>query len=183
MTTAADPKIYPAPREDRGGEDDVTDSGDFQHPRTRLFPFIMTLTANNRRTLSTPRIQGPAIIKGIFLAQPFGQDPPGGSIEIGTARAPVTETAVALATARPYTVLSELLNPFAVMVGASGQGLLPTSLGTIMRHQETPLDLIVPDAEFFAVIAYVNNSVGAGTFAGHLRVLEGVDPDALRFFL
>ena len=183
MPRIIDPLRYPAPRPNRGGHADILDSGSFQHPRTRIFPWVMTTTASSRRSISTPRIQGPALIKGLSIHAPFGVDPPQATIEIGTATIDVTEASVALTAPRPYTVLTELLNPFGVIAGAAGAGLPLTTVGTMQRWAEIPLDIIVDDIECVIVLAILANALVAGTFNGHLRVLEGVEKEALRFFL
>jgi len=183
VTTAADPTNYPSARPKRSAGAATEDLSSFQAPRTRIFPFAMTIAANKRYTVSTPRVIGPLIIKGIVLEPAFGSDPPHPSMEIGTSAAPVTENGVATSVLRPYTPLLEVLDPFGVLNNPRAQGILATSVSTLQRFYETPLDLIVTLTECFVTVSFHNVGAGAASFQGHVRVLEGVDRDALRFFL
>lgn len=183
MTTAANPQIYPPPRKGRGGGVSIEQLGPVSAPRMRMFPWIFSITGASRRTISTPRLVGPAIIKDFTWYNSTKTDPPVVTVEIGTARAPVDEAGVALTTLRPFTVLTELLDPFGVMAGASGDGFPVATLPTANDSRRFPLDLIVTDSEFFAVVSVVNNSAQAERYNGWLRVLESVDPEALSAFL
>lgn len=183
MTTAADLKNYPAPR--KRGTDTAVEAPptSFQAPRMRVFPFFFTFAASSRRAFSTPLLAGPAIIKGIELYPTLVSSPPSLTVEVGTSRIEVLENSVALSTPRPYTVLTELLDPFAGMNPAAGDGYPLHTVPTLTAKYESALDLIITDREFCAVLAMVNNNVGAAEVSGVLRVLEAVDPEALRFFV
>jgi len=183
MTTAADPAIYPGSRKNRGAGVLAEDLAPSPAPRMRVFPFILNVTATSRRSLSTPRLVGPAIIKDFVWYNPTKTTPPVITIEIGTATIPVNEAGVALTSARPYVILTELLDPGAAIAGAAGDGYPVATTPTTQTHHRYPLDLIVTDAEFFAVISVVNNSLQAEEYNGWLRVLEAVDRDALSAFL
>jgi len=176
-------RAYPMPRKNRGpaGVDTIDESTPI--PRTRVFPFYTDITANNRRTWSSPRIQGPALIKAIALNCSFGQSGSFTTFDLAASTSPITETAVALTTARPYTPLLELLDPFNTVPGVSGDGYALTPVGTALRHVEVPVELIVELTDFFLVMAISNNGAGAGSINGHVRVVEGVNRQALSFFL
>ena len=154
-----------------------------QLPRTRVFPWVMSVTGTSRRSLSTQRLVGPAIIKDISLTPGFGLDPPNCTIEVGIAHVSVTEAGVALGSARPFSVQLELQNPFGVIGDAAGDGIPLGSAGTALRWPTIPLDIVVTDPEFFVVVSVVNNSASAATMVGQVRVVEAVNPEALRFFL
>ena len=183
MTTAADPRIYPAPRKGRGAGADIEDLGPVQAPRMRIFPFFFTNSNTLRRSFSTPRLMGPGIIKGIELYVAFGVSPPNVTLEVGVATIPVLENGVANTVPRPYTVLTELLDPFNAITAAAGDGLTIGTLPSYTAHYERPLDLIVTLNEFFVVVAVPNAGVSVGEFQGKIRVLEDVNPEALALFL
>jgi hypothetical protein len=183
MTTAADPAIYPSSRKNRGAGVALDDLAPSPAPRMRVFPFIFVYTNNSRRSVSTPRLVGPGIIKDFTVYRSFAATPPQQTFEIGVAQTLVVEAGVALTTPRPYTVLTELLDPFGYVAGASGDGYPITTLPTGTDHFTIPLDLIVTDAEFFAVVAHINNRVASEEINGYLRVLEAVDREALSGFL
>jgi hypothetical protein len=183
MTTAADPKAYPAPRKRAAGAATTAAEESGPVPRTRVFPFFLAFGATSRRAFSTPRLIGPAIIKGIELYSTHGASPPAYTVEIGTGATPVLESAVAIDTPRPFTVLTELLDPFNGIAGTAGDGIPMHTIPSYTASYERPLDLIVTDAEFFLVLAVQNPSAFAAELSGRLRVIEAVSRDALRFFL
>jgi len=183
MTTAADPANYPSARKGRGTGKDVEALGPFSAPRTRVFPFFFTFIGNRRRSFSTPRIQGPAIIKGLELYNSFGSSPPQLTVEVGLALQPVLEDNVLNSVPRPYETRTELIDPFAAMGANAGRGFPIHTLPTITSHYEHPLDLIVEPGSWFVVVACVNPTAFAAEFSGSLRVIEAVDQEALRFFL
>lgn len=183
------PKQYPLPRRGRVGppsslETQVASVGpDFAAPpRARVFPWVMNITANSRRTLSTPLLLGPAILRKIFFGPGTVTTPPAQTLELGWAPGLVTEAGVALTAARPYTVLTELLDPFAVSAAAKGTGLLADNSANTHVRYEWSLDLIVTEVRFCFTLAWVNNAATAEQRGGQLLVLEAVNPEALRLF-
>jgi len=183
VTTAADPHLYPAPRKERGASAALQDLGGIQAPRMRVFPFYWSFAANSRRSWSTPQLQGPCIIRDIQLNWGAQADPPTTTLEIGTSSIPILENDVALTTPRSYNVLTELQDPDALVSGAAGAGLVASTLSTAGTRPITPLDLIVLDPSTYIVLASINDGIAAAALAGTLRVLEGVDPEALATFL
>lgn len=175
--------MYPAPRKRAGGAVDLEEMNAAPPPRMRVFPFHFSNVGSNRCSFSTPRLVGPAIVKGIELYVGFGVSPPNCTLEIGTAQSPVLESSVANTVARPYSVLLELLDPFNAMLYAAGDGMPLATAPTYTASYERPLDLIVTLPEFYLVLAVPNAGVSVGEVNGKVRILEGVDPEALRFFL
>lgn len=180
-TTAVE--AYPRARKNRGTGVALEQLAGIVAPRMRVFPFFFDMAATRRQSFSLGRCSGPAIIKGIEINPGTGQSPPASTIEIGTSPVPVLETNANLALARPYNNLIELADPFALITGPSGDGLPNFTIPNTHVRYERPLDIVVLDAQFFPVIASINNSAGAASFSGVLRVLEGVNPEAVRFFL
>lgn len=180
-TTAVE--AYPRPRKNRGTGNQVLADTTTPIPRTRVFPFYVDIVANRRHTWSSPRIQGPALIKAVNLNCSFGQSGSFTTFDFAANTSPITETQVVLTTPRPYTPLLELLDPFNTVPGVSGDGFALTPTGTVLRHIEYPVELIVELTDFFLVMAISNNGAGAGSISGHVRVIEGVNRQALSFFL
>lgn len=151
-------------------------------PRSRIFPFIMNMTATSRRTVSTPLLVGPAILRKIFFGLHTVTTPPQQTIEVGYAVNPITETAVALTTPRPYTNLIELIDPFGIANAAAGDGILSDNTANTNVRFEWTLDLIVNLPRFVFTLAQINASATAEQRGGQFVVLEGVSPAALRAF-
>jgi hypothetical protein len=179
-------RTYPLPRRNRVGPSssldlasEIAQGAAITPPRGRVFPFVFNITANTRRTISTPLLVGPAILKRIFFTSGTAAAPPNQSLEFGWAPIQVQEAGVLLATVRPYTVLSELLNPFAVMAAASGQGFPITTFPNTHVRWNLPVDLIVTEPRFSFCVSLVNNSASASEFEGYITVLEAVNADAL----
>jgi len=183
VTTAADLDNYPRPRK-RGVGVDLADLGvPAPAPRMRYFPFHFAQGGPFRWSFSLGRVRGPAIIKGLELYPHAGGDPPSITLEVGTAQLPVNEVNAPLGSPKPYLCLTEFHDPFGLTAGAAGDGIpLGTMPNTHTRYQ-IPLDLIVTEGEFYPVIATCNAGAAVFSITGALRVLEAVDPEALRFFL
>lgn len=175
---------YPRTRKNRATSASPFESiGQTPIPRVRVFPFYMALIANTRKTISFGRFIGPALIKDVSFTPGFGVDPSNWTLEIGTSSISVTENNVGLATAKPYSVLTELVDPFSALSLLAGDGIPGTTLGTAVRWHTIPLDFIVELPEFYAVLGSCNASGGVGNLVGHIRVIEGVNREALGFFL
>lgn len=183
MTTAADPANYPAAR--KRGTTETLDTGPLSvtAPRMRVVPFILRGSAGTRNSLSLPQFMGPALVKSIEYYPTFGQDPPGSTVELGTSASAVVEADVALTLPKPYQVLLELQDPTNYLPGAGGDGFPMWTSPTASMPRVVPLDLVVKDAAFYLVVSCPNNTGLATLIVGTVRVLEGVDPEALRFFL
>jgi hypothetical protein len=181
-----DALTYPLPRRSRTGPASSLDAaaanaaaGSTTPPRTRLFPWAMSETANTRRTISTPRLIGPAIFKSLTFYSGTHQDPPGDTLEIGWSPVAVQEAGVALATVRPYTVLTELLDPFAFMTAPTGRGFPQWTSPTVNNPFEFRLNLILTEPQFVFTLSIVNNSNLAQEWHGTAIILEAVNADAL----
>jgi len=184
-----DALTYPLPRRSRTGPASALDltllsrgAASLTPPRARIFPWVMDMAATSRKTLSTPLLIGPAILRKIYFGRATVTTPPAQTLEIGWAPTPITENAVPLGTVRPYTLLTEKLDPFGVALATAGQGLLADNSATILPPFEWSLDLIVLEGQFCFTLSWVNNSATAEQRGGNLTVLEAVDPEALARF-
>jgi hypothetical protein len=185
----ADPTGYPFARRKRGGpivEVDPEIAAFLEEntapPRSRVFPWLMTAITNTRRSVSTPLLQGPAILRRFSFTLDSNPDPPVVSVEVGWALNPVNEAGVAVATLKPYTVLTELLNPFGVGTLGAGQGYPAFSSVNTHVEWETVEDFIILEPRFCFVAAIHNNGGFTSAGRGWMSVLEGVSPAALRAF-
>jgi hypothetical protein len=178
-----DLSAYPSARKRGAGAAVNSDVQLSPIPRTRYFTFLWAETATSRRTVSTPRLTGPVVIKDIDFYSSTINATHVKSIEVGYSLVPVTEAGVALATARPYTTLTELIDPFAQ--GATGVGVGIEQLTTPATNVKfsIALDLIIDQAECYVCVALVNTSSNGQLWHGKLRVVENVSREALSFFL
>lgn len=151
-------------------------------PRSRLFPYLMSITANSRRTVSTPLLVGPAILRRVSFQASTKTSPPAQSLELGWSPNALTEAGVALTTVRPYTVLTEKLDPFGVSAAAIGAGYPMSTVPNTNIIFELTCDLIVTEARFAFTLSWVNNSLTAEERPGHFLVIENVNADALNVF-
>ena len=188
MTT--DSRTFPLPRRGRTGPPSSLDAintaaGDAlpAPPRSRVFPFQFSETATSRRTISTPKLVGPAILRFAYFSTGTKVTPPNESLEFGWAPSPVQEAGVALTVIRPYTVLTELLDPFAVSVAAIGRGFPNFTLPPAANAFPFTLDLIVAEPQLAFVVALINNGANAQVWTGYLSILEAVSPSALANFV
>jgi hypothetical protein len=178
-----EPETWPLPRRNRVGGGAVAKEGAPPAPRTRIFPWALNIAGSRRQSFTFPRTVGPVIIKQFAWFNSFGNDPPNMTLELGTATAPILETNAALTAPRPYTILTELQDSSGLMPDAAGVGFPLHNIPNTHINYTLPLDIIIPDAEVFVVLASINNSANAGALTGHLTLLENVDRFALANFL
>lgn len=175
-----DARAYPLARRNRtgpapsGAQAGILTSDPSTPPRMRVFPFVFNETATSRRAWSGNQCTGPALIKDLFIGTSAHATPTNKTVEIGIASTRITEAGVALATPRPYTLLTELLDPFNVVLDAAGGGIPDTTTAPNAASQRVKLDLVVYDAQFFPVLALVNNTGNAQEWHGWFRVLEQI---------
>jgi len=183
VTTAGDVSNYPRARDKRGSVEAAPGAPSVPLPRMRVLPFATAAIGSSRRSISLPRVQGPALIKDVQFMFGFGVDPPSCTFEIGVSLLPVFENAVANTVPRPYTVLTELSDPAAALLTTAGDGFPVWTIQNPAQGMTKPLDLILDTGAWYVVLAVCNPTAAAGACYGHVRVLEGIDPEALRFFL
>jgi hypothetical protein len=141
-----------------------------------VYPFNIQIIAARRSTISTPLLNGNLYILDFTIFSTSHTDPPTETYEIGYALQPVFENKVVLTTPRPYTVLTELLDPFATILDDRGTGFPGTTLITPDTRQVTPLGILVTQPRAAITLTVVSAGVLAQAYYGHFRVLEGLDP-------
>jgi hypothetical protein len=184
-----DARTFPLPRRGRTGPASSLDAIAAAQgpnlpapPRSRVFPWQFSETANTRRTISTPKLIGPAILRKAYFQTSTKIAPPGESLEFGWAQTPIQEAGVALTVIRPYTVLTELLDPFGVSNIAIGKGFPNFTIPTGVAGYEVTLDLIITEPQFVFTVSLINNSLNAQQWTGWMSVLEAISPSALADF-
>jgi hypothetical protein len=184
---AIDPGTYPSARVDRSGPQPAIlaqTPGETltQPPVTHVFPFAIDASANNRSSVSSRRLYGPAVIRG-FHASKGGSAAGTQGFGLGKAANSVSETNVANTTPFPFTPLFE---------GLPGTGSATSSPGgTVAILDQQPslltdaddLGIIILDAEFFLVVYIASGTTGGDDFHGYVTLLERVSPQALANFL
>ena len=184
-----DARTYPLPRRSRTGPASALDAsllagagGTLTPPRSRIIPWLMFTTANSRRSVSTPLLLGPAILRKLKWGKATISTPPIKTLEVGWSTTIVTEAGVPLTNVRPYTGLIELQDPFSVASAAIGRGFPGDNTSTSYPEYEFSLDLIITEPQFCFVVSLVNNSAQGEQHGGHLTILEAVNPEALATF-
>lgn len=183
MTTASDPAIYPAARKRTTADLANLGIATQAPPRTRVIPFYVRGTLNRRTTFSTGVIQGPAILKQIILEMGGKSDPPASTVEIGTSLVPVTENAVLTSVPRTWDIITELLDPGSNIASNAGDGFPSFQPGTPANATPQLVNYVLPSSAFYIVVAFWCNAATTTAVAGSLVIVEGIDPEALRFFL
>ena len=180
-----DKRAYPTARRSRSGPPPASTGGVGQEPtgsdigRTRVFPWRISETAGNRNTISTPKLLGNVIIASLFYSLPTAADPPNDSLEIGYALQPVTEINVAVAVARPYTLLTELLDHNNQISDDRGRGFPGTTINSPQRGTRVPLGLIIMERELVVTLSVVNPSGFVQGGFGYINLMENLSLAAL----
>jgi len=185
-----DANTYPLPRKRRLGPPSAVDiqtastgATGTGPPRMRVVPFFLgTALTLTRRTASSPILTGPAIFRRLWYWVGAGSDPPSGSVEIGWAPNVVTENNVSVNVVKPYTVLTELQDPFGAGSFGAGRGFPVWTLPNTNVEHQRDIDLIVTETRFAFTITMHNASAVGLQLMGSFTVLENVNPDALNLF-
>ncbi len=182
ITTAA----YPRPRLSRPGGAPiavpVAVTATPPAPRTRILAFQVSNNAGVRTTASSPSIRGPALILDLHVISSqasFG----GLTLELGVAGAPVTEQDVALTTPKNWQPLTERVSQNAVVENVNRLGFSDVSGAANVPRHLGPLNAVVLLQDFFITFTVISTVAVGTALAGHLVVLENVNPDALGNFL
>jgi hypothetical protein len=189
IENALDRRAFPTARRNRTGPPPAGTAGPFAQPigsdigRVRVFPWRVNEAATSRTTFSTPKLLGNVIISSLFFSSGSHGDPPQDTLEVGYALVPVTETAVALATARPYTLLTELLDPSSGILNTAGFGFPGTTLNTPTRGSRIPLGLIIMERECAVTLSVVNSGAFVQTWIGAITVIENLSLAALARYI
>ena len=184
-----DARTYPLPRKRRTGPPSNLDTQAATQadviaapPRSRFCPFIFTELANKRITVCTPRLIGPAILRKCSFFIGTRTTPPATTVEFGWAPTDCTEAGATIGSARPYTLLTELIDPFNYIASASGEGYPLTTTPAGHNEWNMDLDLIVTEQNFVFTTSLVNNGPNGQEYYGHMLILENVNPAALSAF-
>lgn len=184
-----DRRAFPTARRNRTGPPPAGTAGPLAQPigsdvgRVRVFPWAINETAARRNTISTPKLLGNVIILSLSFSSGSHADPPNDTLEVGYALQPLTETNVVLTVPRPYTVLTELLDPHGIIANDRGQGFFGTTLNVPNRGSRIPLGLVVLERECAVVLALVNPSAFVQTWLGTLTVIENLSFAALARYI
>ncbi len=154
-------------------------------PRTRFINFDLNSTpADRRTTISTPRLQGPVLIRAGRITTDGSAAPPSTAIELGYARVPAVEQDVTLTSAKPYTTLMERINDAAPNATAPPPGIIHGSSGAGgPNFGEFALGLIVDEPEVYITISITSTTFASPNVWGYLVIVEGLSRAALANFL
>lgn len=151
--------------------------------RPRIFPFVLHETANRRNTVSTPKLLGNVLIQSLYFQTGVASDPPSDTIEVGYALQETNETSALLTTPRPYTVLTEFLDPHGIVAADRGAGFPLNTLNSPQRGTRIPLGLYVIERECAVVVAVVNPSGFVQDFYGYFNLIENLSTAQLSLAL
>ncbi len=151
-------------------------------PVSRVIPFVLSATANNRMARSAGPYRGPAIITGLHFAK-SGTAKGAQGLLLGKSASPISENNVANTTPKAWTRLFE---PIVVNVGVTPGESDDTSVDQSAQStlsNDPHLGIVIPDADFHLVIAIAAGATGTDVFAGHVTLLERVSAAALAALL
>jgi hypothetical protein len=181
-----DARTYPAARKKRSGPPPTQLPGNELPPsqggslgRPRVFPFVLHQTATRRNSVCTPLLLGNVLIQSYYIATGTYSDPPNMTIEIGYQLIAGAETNALLTTPRPYTVLTEFLDPHGIVAADRGQGFPQNTTNSPQRGTRIPLGLYVLERECAVVIADVNPSGFVQDYYGYLNLIENLSVDQI----
>jgi hypothetical protein len=183
---AIDELTYPQPVADRSGPTPGAVAGLAPlappQPRSRAFWFELRTNATSRSVSCMPKIKGPAIIREIQWGMGGSPDATLTYLDIGVSPTQVIETNVALTALRQWRSLFENADPRTVNINTALHGFPSASTWGSTSDNRWPINHLVMDAEFFLVLALLNNAAAVRITFGTLYVVEGVGPDVVRNF-
>lgn len=182
-----DELTYPLPVADRSGPSPsgtVTAAGAAPPapPVSRIIPFVLSATANNRMAVSRGPFKGPALVTGLHFTK-SGTAKGSQGILLGKSASPVSENNVANTVGKPWTRLFEpIITNVGVAPGESDDTGPDQSLNSTLSN-DSHLGIVILDTEFHLVVAVAAGATGTDVFGGHVTLLEQVNPAALANFL
>lgn len=183
---ALDLETYPRPRTQRAGPVPTSlvplaEGAVATPPTTRVFAFRLDMNAGRRSSASSPRLYGPAIVRGLHaLEQGTAQQLH--VLELGKSLTTVTETDVLIATAKPYTPLFERMSSTVVAEAAARIGTLELDTGAPGGMRDDSLGIVILEPEFFLVVAWYSLATNGASVSGHVTILEKVPAETIASF-
>lgn len=186
-----DARAYPVARANRKGPPSATGGVGgappsetlLAPPQSYVFGFTLRANANTRSTVSTPKLRGPSIVRGLHYAK-------GGTAEglqgilLGKSLSDVVEVNVANTVTQPFTRLFTPLAGSGSTNGAPGGAVSPVDFQTNLLDPTDNLGFVVLDRDWFLVISQVSGAVAApDDFSGYVTVLDQVPLENLAFFV
>jgi hypothetical protein len=180
-----DKRAYPAARTKRTGPpasgassaaQAAADQG-LTPAQSYVFTFNMLATANNRSTVSSPKLRGPSIVRGLHLTK---TGTPDGTqhLALGKSKFAITESNVPTTTVRPYTSLFTALPVTGGAAALVNDGTAMVDAANTILMDADNLGIIVLDLDWFLTVTAAAAAVGSDTIMGYVTVLDQV-PDAL----
>ena len=171
---------YPLARPDRQPAPRLPEYSNAHHARGRVWSWLLTTVASRRVTISGPLCHGPAMLRSCSFFGTTHESTGGMNVAIGYHTSPVTEAGVLNTVARPYTTLTELLNPENLVSQQNAKGFVEGFIPGTLTHWAEPLDFIVTEPTFFPVISISTIAfITAELYTGQLRLTEAAPRAAL----
>lgn len=183
---AVDEATYPRPRVSRPGPTPsalavIPGVEAVTAPASRSFAFAIDMNAGRRSSVSSPRLYGPAIIRGLHaINTSTGQVHM--HLELGISPSAVQEVDVLHDAVRPWRAVFERLSATVAAEDAGRRGLVGPELGQPGQLQEPDLGIIVLDPEFFLVVSWGSFGGTGARINGHVNVLERVAAETIASF-
>lgn len=183
-----DARSFPAARRNRTGPPPsaglgaAAPGGVIVPPRSRVFPFVLGAGNAQRSSVSSPRLLGPVVLKGLYISKTGAAGNVRG-IGLGKATAPVTENNVAAGTPLPFTALFEGLPAAGGAAASPDQTDMSIDSASPLYMPDSSMNFIITDTEFFLVVYNAAQGATAGQINGHVNLLEQVSLDVLPFVL
>lgn len=181
---------YPLPRGDRGtktGPAGPPVQRQAVTPRTQIFPFHLRMNGGALTSVSTPRLQGPGLIRDLWYRFDTAGDPPTDCLELGVATSAVKQQDAAAGTIKPWQRIGTYMQTAAFEIQIGGDGFPVWSLFENISGStkgSIPVDHLVTLPEWFLVVAFSKQTAGGvARCLGWVRTIENVNPatiEALR---
>lgn len=190
-----DTSTYPRPRTQRtvaATTQTYTASGapapSVAPPRVRLWPFLLREQTNNERgTLVSPTLVGPAILDVMVVHTNYGGGSPHPNVQLYYATAPgqqaSNQASTLVISGNPIFQGFTIQDDQGVAAGTGGGPVLLLAGTSQMAHAQWPLRFPITDASFVLKLSISSQAVGSGFFSGYIRILEGLTQEQLANFL
>lgn len=184
---ALDVETYPRPRIPRAGPTPTSltpgEPGTMvSPPQLRVFSFMLNSAATTRSTVSSPRLKGPALLRGWSYAK-GGAAVGTSSFELGIAASAVNENDVAIGLARGWKGIFEPITGTGVGDTAGRVGDIMPDLAVGLHPDSGFINIPILETEFFITVTVTSHGAAVNTFAGYVVIAESVAPEVIANFL
>lgn len=173
---------YPRPILNRIGAELLPTGAPISAPTSYVFPVSLQVGASARSSISSPKLTGPSLIRGVHLSK-TGTAKGVLGFGLGKSTISVTEDSVATTTPLPFTSLFNGLPAVGAGAASPNQTDVILDVQTSNLIDDDSIGIIVLDRDWFLVVYAASSAASGDTVNGHVTVLDGINPAALANFL